>query len=296
MNLLRFQILVMIERLKKVTSVADELGLKQPTVSFHMKKLEEEWGVPLFEMKTGKVLLTEAGRLLHHYAAEITRIYKEAEIRFTALQQSGNQHFVIGSTDIASSILFAKDWFSLVNEGMELQFKFETGSSHVLLERLKERSIDLIINGGTVLALDSESMLASEVLKEVPLSIYMADTHPFAKAAAVPSYRLSSYPFVALDDMDLQASLRRWEEHEKVKLSMKFSTDRVAQTLSAVRTGPVLAILPELRSPQLLSGLAGVPLTGEQPGYALTASWRADYWNPALIQRMLLFLKDLLAQ
>ncbi|REE78889.1 DNA-binding transcriptional LysR family regulator [Paenibacillus taihuensis] len=296
MNLLRFQILVMLERLKKVTSVANELGLKQPTVSFHMKKLEEEWGVPLFEIKTGKVLLTEAGRLLHHYAAEITRIYKEAEIRFAALQQTGNQHFVIGCTDIASSILFAKDWFSLVNEGLELQMKFETGPSHLLVERLKERSIDLIVNGGTELSYESESLLHCEVIREMPLSIYMADSHPFAKAAAVPSYRLSSYPFVALDDIDLQASLRRWEEHEKVKLSMKFSTDRVEQTLSAVRTGHVLAMLPELRSPQLLSGLAGVPLTGEQPKYSLTAMWRTDYWNPALIQRMLLFLKDLLAQ
>ncbi|AZN42434.1 LysR family transcriptional regulator [Paenibacillus albus] len=296
MNLLRFQILVMLERLKKVTSVAEELGVKQPTVSFHMKKLEEEWGMPLFEIKTGKVLLTEAGRLLHHYASDMIRIYKEAELRFAALQQTGNQHFVIGCTDIASSILFSKDWFTLVNEGLEIQIKFETGPSAILLEGLKDRSIDLIVNGGAMVNQTAESMLQSEVIREIPMAIYMANTHPFSKAPSIPSYRLSAYNFVAVDDIDLQASMRRWEDSEKVKLAVKLSTDRVMQALSAVRSGAVLSTLPALRSPQLLSGLTQVPLSGEQPSYALTAMWRSDYWNPALIQRMLLFIKDLLAQ
>ncbi|MEI0735993.1 LysR family transcriptional regulator [Paenibacillus sp. JTLBN-2024] len=51
MNLLKLHILVLIEKLKKVTDVARELDMKQPTVTFHMKSLEEELGVALFETK-----------------------------------------------------------------------------------------------------------------------------------------------------------------------------------------------------------------------------------------------------
>ena len=82
MSLLKMRIIVLLEKLKKVTAVAEELGMKQPTISFHMRKLEEEWGASLFEMKTGKVILTQSGKLLHHYAMQIDQIYTEAETRF----------------------------------------------------------------------------------------------------------------------------------------------------------------------------------------------------------------------
>ena len=52
MNYMKLHILVLIEKYKKVTDVAAELGLKQPTVTFHMKSLEAELGTPLFQSPT----------------------------------------------------------------------------------------------------------------------------------------------------------------------------------------------------------------------------------------------------
>lgn len=48
MNIMKLNIVVLIEKYKKVTDVAAELGLKQPTVSFHMKNLEAELGTLYF--------------------------------------------------------------------------------------------------------------------------------------------------------------------------------------------------------------------------------------------------------
>ncbi len=78
MTLIKWRIIVLIEQLKKVTLVAQDLGLKQPTVTFHMKSMEEEWGMPLFEMKTGRILLTDAGRRLHRYALKMLALQEEA--------------------------------------------------------------------------------------------------------------------------------------------------------------------------------------------------------------------------
>ncbi|ASS64748.2 MULTISPECIES: LysR family transcriptional regulator [unclassified Paenibacillus] len=78
MTLIKWRIIVLLEQLKKVTLVAQELGLKQPTVTFHMKSMEEEWGMPLFEIKTGRILLTDAGRRLHRYALKMLALQEEA--------------------------------------------------------------------------------------------------------------------------------------------------------------------------------------------------------------------------
>ncbi|SEM61622.1 LysR family transcriptional regulator [Paenibacillus sp. OV219] len=298
MNILRLQILVLLDRLKKVTAVAEELGVKQPTVSFHMKKLEEEWGTPLFEMKTGKVLLTEAGRLLCHYAAGIDQLYREAEARFAVLEQTGKHQFVIGCTDCAAAILFDDDWYARVTEAVEVQIKLVTGSSSELLAKLRDGTVDLIVNGGllTPLTQNDSVPLLEEMLNERPLAIYMAESHPLAKSAAIPSYRLAALPFVKLEDSELEEALLDWESHEKVNLTLTLSTDRIQHSLSAVRSGSLVAILPALKSSQLPKGIVQIPLTGAQKPYPLTAIWRSDYWNPALLQRLSGLMKELLAK
>ncbi|SDS06595.1 DNA-binding transcriptional regulator, LysR family [Paenibacillaceae bacterium GAS479] len=78
MTIVKWRLLVLLERHKKVTLVAQELGLKQPTVTFHMKKMEEEWETVLFHTKTGRILLTDAGRILHRFALQMLQLHEEA--------------------------------------------------------------------------------------------------------------------------------------------------------------------------------------------------------------------------
>jgi len=53
------------------TQTARRLGMTQPGVSQHLKKLEEHFGVKLIERITGELGLTEAGRVLRDYAREV---------------------------------------------------------------------------------------------------------------------------------------------------------------------------------------------------------------------------------
>ncbi|MFB5677846.1 LysR substrate-binding domain-containing protein [Paenibacillus terreus] len=78
MNLLKYQILVLMDRYHKVTEVAQALNMKQPTVSFHMKSMEKEMQTPLFHAAKGRILLTEAGRKLLPYARQILSLESAA--------------------------------------------------------------------------------------------------------------------------------------------------------------------------------------------------------------------------
>lgn len=80
MTIVKWKLIVLLEKHKKVTLAAKELGLKQPTVTFHMKKMEEEWATQLFHTKAGRILLTDAGRILYRFALQMLQLHEEAQL------------------------------------------------------------------------------------------------------------------------------------------------------------------------------------------------------------------------
>src|SRR4051794_26601459 len=96
MSILKMRLIVLLDRYKQVTAVAKALNMKQPTISFHMKNMEAEWGVKLFQSRTGRVILTEAGQTLLQYATQIDALYTEADSRMAVMRRSGKRPFVIG--------------------------------------------------------------------------------------------------------------------------------------------------------------------------------------------------------
>jgi DNA-binding transcriptional LysR family regulator len=59
---------------------ADELNIRQPSVSQQIKALEEDCGVKLYKVNTGKgIELTPAGKLLLKYAKKILSQVKTLE-------------------------------------------------------------------------------------------------------------------------------------------------------------------------------------------------------------------------
>lgn len=62
-----------------MTETAHLLGLSTPTVSFHIKTLEEDYGIKIFRTNAGGYRLTEAGELLYYYAKQLSQINRTLE-------------------------------------------------------------------------------------------------------------------------------------------------------------------------------------------------------------------------
>ena len=105
MNLLKLEIVVLIKKYKKLTIVAEKLGVKQPTITFHIKSLEEELGVPLFELRSGRYFLTEAGEALHHYACKIDALMKEARRVTQEFKDFNKGAITIGASYVPATYL-----------------------------------------------------------------------------------------------------------------------------------------------------------------------------------------------
>jgi DNA-binding transcriptional LysR family regulator len=90
------------------SKAAQVLFVTQPAVSKHIKALEDQYKVPLFERKGNSILLTEAGKKLNEYLLQATEIERKAEYDLSVLsnvtQAAG--HLRLGaSTTIALYIL-----------------------------------------------------------------------------------------------------------------------------------------------------------------------------------------------
>ena len=78
MELRQLQSLCAIVRLGSFSKAADELFITQPAISMHIKALERELGLDLFERTGRNVRLTQPGELFHEYSQRILRLVEEA--------------------------------------------------------------------------------------------------------------------------------------------------------------------------------------------------------------------------
>ncbi|OAB43953.1 hypothetical protein PBAT_17180 [Paenibacillus antarcticus] len=174
-------ILVYIEKYKKVTDVAKELNMKQPSVSFHMKSLEEEMGTVLFESKRGRMVLTEAGKALYPYALKITGLAAEAKkvVRDYAILDKGTLH--IGADSTIGTYLLPEliSIFSNKYPGTRLQMTIKP--THMIHQMLQNQDIDIAFCQSSLPRQGIFDGFQHEHLWEDDLVVIFGPTHPFSK-------------------------------------------------------------------------------------------------------------------
>jgi len=88
-----------------VSEAAKQLHLSQPTVSHHIKTLEQELGTELFERSNTGLRLTEAGRLLLPWARRLLHDTADLESMMSSLQAVAGELRIACSTTAGKYIL-----------------------------------------------------------------------------------------------------------------------------------------------------------------------------------------------
>ena len=80
MTLHQLSIWIVVAKHQNVTKTADELHIRQPSVSQQIKSLENEFGIKLYKVYAGKgIELTRAGKILLIFAKKILLQVKTLE-------------------------------------------------------------------------------------------------------------------------------------------------------------------------------------------------------------------------
>lgn len=216
MNIAKLQVVVLIEKYKKVTDVAAEMGLKQPTVSFHMKSLENELGASLFQYRSGRVLLTDAGRALYQYAVRIVSLAAEAERSVKQLSSITSGSLELEAGYLPGTYLVPKIMAQFIKLHPEVDVSLSVQSEHLVRERLRGRDIQLAV---LPTADQPDESLNTALIAEDEVVLIFAPDHPFAGVPALTAEMVAREPWIQHDPTSfLRAIADKWAELNHVRL------------------------------------------------------------------------------
>lgn len=123
------------------TQAADRLGIRQPTVSQHVRKLEQAVGKPLFVRDTRTVTLTADGEAMAGFARTILAAHEQAVAHFTGSGLRGRLRFGV-TDDLALTPLprILRDFRQLYPR---IDLDLTVAQSPNLLRRLESGHLDL---------------------------------------------------------------------------------------------------------------------------------------------------------
>jgi LysR family transcriptional regulator, transcriptional activator of the cysJI operon len=85
MELNQLRVFYHVAKFKSFSLAAEALFVTRPAVSISVKRLEDHYGLRLFERAGKKIVLTNAGEILFAYAEKVVNLVKEADNRLADL-------------------------------------------------------------------------------------------------------------------------------------------------------------------------------------------------------------------
>src|SRR3984893_734619 len=136
------QTFLAIAQTRSFTRAAERLGLRQSTVSQHIRKLEDEAGRRLFVRDTHSVTMTADGEAMIEFARGILAVNERAERDFKASELRVTLR-VGWSEDFVTSLL-PEVWRECVRTHPIVEFELTVGLSGELNEKLERGELDLV--------------------------------------------------------------------------------------------------------------------------------------------------------
>lgn len=214
MDLRSLHIFIEVADLHSFTRAGEKLGYSQPTVSFQIKQLEQELGVPLFDRIGHTVSLTDAGRDILPYAQNICRMSQEMAM------DAGKRRDISGTVrlGIADSLcapLIAGSFAQFRADYPQVSVQVTSAGTAELFRLLDHNEVDMVCT------LDSHIYNSAYVIaNEESIGVHFAvsSQNPLASRDAVTIEELLDQPFLLTEK---GMSYRRILDEELARRSLQ---------------------------------------------------------------------------
>src|ERR1700748_2140796 len=136
------QTFLAVAQTRSFTQAAERLGLRQSTVSQHIRKLEQEGGPRLFIRDTHSVTTTADGEAMVEFARGILAANERAQRYFAGSKLRGRLRFGTSEDFVASRLPEVLREF--VRTHPLVEFELTVGLSGELNEKLERGELDLV--------------------------------------------------------------------------------------------------------------------------------------------------------
>jgi LysR family transcriptional repressor of citA len=122
---------------------AEILYISQPSVSVHIKLLEQELGVLLFQREGRKIKLTEEGRVYLQQAKELFAVYQNGLVKLHSYQQGFTAHFTLAISPLIADTILPYVLKRYCNQYPEVEISVKILESKDIEEAVLSEKVDL---------------------------------------------------------------------------------------------------------------------------------------------------------
>jgi DNA-binding transcriptional LysR family regulator len=193
-TLRRLSVFKTVVDLAGVNAAAQHLGIAQPSVTAHIKALENQVGTMLFVRQRGRKLRpTPAGETLYIYACDAVIKAEEAHQALKKASRTKEQEFTMVAPRALAVTMLPPILAGFLRRFPDARISMRTESL--------EASIDLALSGKCDVAImlgnEEPDGIDAEIIGREPLVFIAAPNHPLARRRNIEAHELQTYPFIA---------------------------------------------------------------------------------------------------
>jgi DNA-binding transcriptional LysR family regulator len=192
MDLRRLEVFVKVAELASFSRAAEALFLTQPTVSEHVRALEEELGVPLLDRLGRSTTPTPAGTLLLGYARRLLALAREAAQAIEQFQGRVSGELTIGGSSIPGEYIVPALIGAFRAKYADVRISLLIGSSREVQQWVEEGRVEIGVVGAPPAgrALEGRPLMADELV------VVVGAEHPWAGRRSVSIDELRAEPLI----------------------------------------------------------------------------------------------------
>ncbi len=263
---------MMIESLKVFITVieqnsfsraADELFLSQPSVSLHIRNLENEFATKLIHRSPKHLELTASGRILYDRAQEILILYEEAREKINDMRHVVTGTLKIGASFTIGEYILPRFLAEVASEYPNVDVQVTIANTEAIFQALRQNQLDIGLVEGSV----NETWLEVEPFMQDEMILILANTHPLANLAKVTPQDLQNQVWIL---RETGSGTRAFSEQMIQKLDVQMKRSFVFSSSEGVKEAVIhglgIAIVSRLivRKELVARELTTIPIRARQ--------------------------------
>ena len=192
MDIHRLEVFCKVLELQSFTKAAEAVCLTQPTVSEHIRALEQTVGERLVDRLGREVLPTPSGKILYRYAKDLIALRNEAVHALEKHKGALSGNLLIGASTIPGTYILPELIGSFKALYPSIHTTLRIAGSADVVERVLEGRLEIGLIGARW---DDRRIAMEEIFSdELVLAVYAQ--HPWSQRTSVNAEELAGEPFI----------------------------------------------------------------------------------------------------
>lgn len=192
MTMQQLEALIHLVEERSFSRAAKRMHLTQPSLTKHIRNVEEALGAKVVNRSSRSLALTPEGKVLYDYARRIIRLRDEARERVLRLRETESGDILVAASTIPATYILPYAISGFRKKFPEIRVTVRTADSSDVIETVLDNGAEI----GFIGKKPSGGKLIAEELWKDRLVLAVPSGHPWVKRRSVRIAEIAEAPFV----------------------------------------------------------------------------------------------------